>query len=213
MIITVEQLAKKFGATTVFHDISFTMAERTIFTILGAKGAGKTTLLSCVAGIMKPSAGTIQCSGKIGYVSEKPLAQELLAPRQYIDAITALQDIQKEAAQEFLTEMFTHWGLIDGFDTPLVRSTRIVQFVTALSAALVGSPALLVVDEPDPDYMPLILATRGETTALLIGTNSLAVARHIGADTALLAKGVFQGLFTEETFDQLTTAYNAAVQG
>src|SRR3979411_2130235 len=59
--ITVNRLAKRFGATIALDDVRFTVADGELFTLLGPSGCGKTSTLLSVAGFLKPDEGEIRC--------------------------------------------------------------------------------------------------------------------------------------------------------
>ena len=61
--VRVEKLAKHFGATRVFDDLSFGIDRGEFITLLGPSGCGKSTLLRCLAGLETPDAGTIYVGG------------------------------------------------------------------------------------------------------------------------------------------------------
>ncbi len=58
-VLTVNALAKRYGETEALRDVSFEVRQGELVALIGPNGAGKTTLLSIIAGIQKPSAGTI----------------------------------------------------------------------------------------------------------------------------------------------------------
>ena len=57
--LKVEGLAFGYGKTTVQHDVTFSVNERSIFAIMGGSGSGKSTLMKAMIGLLRPSAGTI----------------------------------------------------------------------------------------------------------------------------------------------------------
>ena len=57
--LTVRNLHAGYGLATVLEDVTFEAAENEVVAIVGANGAGKTTLLNTIAGVIKPSSGTI----------------------------------------------------------------------------------------------------------------------------------------------------------
>src|SRR5580693_7409208 len=62
-IVRVDKVAQRFGARTIFRDVSFEVAPGEIFVILGGSGSGKSTLLNQMIGLLPPTAGTIEIAG------------------------------------------------------------------------------------------------------------------------------------------------------
>jgi len=63
-ILTLTNISKSFGETSVIRDLSFSVAKGEFLTILGSSGCGKTTLLRIISGLEEPDTGTISLSGK-----------------------------------------------------------------------------------------------------------------------------------------------------
>ena len=66
------------GAKALFENVSFTLRKGQTLALLGRNGRGKTTLLKCLAGLLTPSAGSIDLQGAVGYVP-----QQFSAPFDY----------------------------------------------------------------------------------------------------------------------------------
>ncbi|MBX3529389.1 MAG: ABC transporter ATP-binding protein [Rhizobiaceae bacterium] len=64
MILTLENVARRFGGLVALSDVSFSVPEAQILGIIGKNGAGKTTLFNLIAGRFAPSSGTIRFSGE-----------------------------------------------------------------------------------------------------------------------------------------------------
>ena len=63
-IIRVDDVAQRFGARTIFRDVSFTVSTGEVFVILGGSGCGKSTLMKQLIGLLTPSAGRIEIFGR-----------------------------------------------------------------------------------------------------------------------------------------------------
>ena len=63
-ILEVENLAKRFGAAEVLNDISFSLMQGEVVSIIGSSGSGKTTLLRCLNFLEQPDAGRILVNGE-----------------------------------------------------------------------------------------------------------------------------------------------------
>ena len=68
-VLTIEKLQKKFSGlkrkVTALSQVSLTVEDREFFVLLGPSGCGKSTMLNCVAGLEKPTGGTIRCGEEI----------------------------------------------------------------------------------------------------------------------------------------------------
>jgi branched-chain amino acid transport system ATP-binding protein len=63
-LLEVRDLTMRFGSLVAVHGVSFTLEQGTIVGLIGPNGAGKTTLFNCVAGLYRPSSGTVRFDGK-----------------------------------------------------------------------------------------------------------------------------------------------------
>ena len=63
-MITINNLTKKFGGFTAVNDASLTIEEGSITGLVGPNGAGKTTLFNVIAGVYRPSNGSVMLDGK-----------------------------------------------------------------------------------------------------------------------------------------------------
>src|SRR5690554_7298606 len=83
-MITVNDVAVQFGATTLFSGVNFAINENDKIALMGKNGAGKSTLLKIVAGINKPSSGTIAAPKEavIAYLPQHLLTQDNATVRE-----------------------------------------------------------------------------------------------------------------------------------
>ena len=69
--LEVSEISKSYGDTKVFSQLSFTLEQGQILSILGPSGSGKTTLLRCLNFLEQPDSGKIVLNGKICYDGSK----------------------------------------------------------------------------------------------------------------------------------------------
>jgi iron complex transport system ATP-binding protein len=147
----------------ILNDISFTLGEGEILTVLGANGVGKTTLLKCITGILKWDSGFTMIDGqkvrssgdlrKIGYV---PQAHRLSFPYTVIEMVNMGRSRQisffgapsKADYQKSLAAM-NEVGIAFIRDCPCSTLSGGQLQLVFIARALAGEPELLILDEPE----------------------------------------------------------------
>ena len=199
MIVEVNQLAKRYGASTVFENVTLQVARGEFVAIVGESGVGKSTLLNCLAGLDSWDAGTVVLDGvDLGSASDDTRA--LLRRRQVGFVFQAFHvlphlDVAQNVGLPLLLlgqpegvrvqAMLAAVGLEGlGARLPQQLSGGQLQRV-AIARALVHRPALLLADEPTGNLDPttaakvmdaLIAQTRAHGAALVLVTHSEAAA-------------------------------------
>ena len=157
--VEVMGLAKRFGASVVFEDLSFEIDDGEFITLLGPSGCGKSTLLRCLAGLERPDAGNIYVNGEdithtkpqkrgIGMVFQSYALFPNMTVAENIAFGLKMQGLPKteilhRAAQAIRTVELT--GNEKKYPNQLSGGQR--QRV-ALARALVMKPRILLLDEP-----------------------------------------------------------------
>ena len=110
MILSVNNLIKRYGDFTAVDGISFAIAPGEIFGFLGVNGAGKTTTLRMLAGVLKPSSGEISIAGHdlardpieakrvTGYIPDRPYLYAKLTGREFLIFVSELYEIKPSIA-------------------------------------------------------------------------------------------------------------------
>ena len=166
-IISVEHVHKSVtdstGTLDILRDIDFTLAARETAAIVGASGSGKSTLLSIIAGLDKPTSGTVRLAGEDLFVLDEDQRAALRARQvgfvfqsfQLLGNLTALENVMlplelagRKDSRQAATEMMARVGLAQRLGHyPRVLSGGEQQRV-ALARAFVVKPAVLLADEP-----------------------------------------------------------------
>jgi putative ABC transport system ATP-binding protein len=147
---------------TVLNDITFTVEPGGFAAILGPSGSGKTTLLGLLAGLDRPSAGTVHLDGaELGTLDEDALARLrgekigfVLQSFQFIPTLTARENVQVplelrgEDAAERASELLARVGLSDRLDHYPAQLSGGEQQRVALARAFSIRPKVLFADEP-----------------------------------------------------------------
>lgn len=190
-VVTVNGLAKKFGATKALQDVSFTLQPGEVVGLVGANGAGKTTLLETILGAQRPSAG--ECITLSAPVSE--IGSEELQLIGFVGQEDPLIPWMRAGQLlKFLSTHYPTWDrqlehqLINLLNVPL--GSRIGDLSPgerqrlALAASFSYRPKLLLLDEPGSSLDP---EARRELLQLLIdfmqsGEQTIVISSHILAD-------------------------------
>ena len=186
-IIEVQQVSKVVhdatGPLTILDRIDFTLAARESAAIVGASGSGKSTLLSIVAGLDRPTTGSVRLAGidlfsidedaraavraaKVGFVFQ---SFQLLGNLNALENVMLPLELQgRRDARALATEMLRRVGLAERLrHYPKVLSGGEQQRV-ALARAFVVEPAVLLADEPTGS---LDFATGEKVMALMFDLN------------------------------------------
>ncbi|WP_116112336.1 heme ABC exporter ATP-binding protein CcmA [Austwickia chelonae] len=146
---------------SVFSDVSFELNSSEIMPLIGGNGSGKTTLLRILAGIIRPEKGSA-CINGVDILSRTIEAQRSigislypersfyyrLTGRQNIEYFASLKGIFGKEAKREANRVLSELGLEDKADSMFMRMSLGQRRRLGVSRAILGSPSLLLLDEP-----------------------------------------------------------------
>lgn len=144
----------------VLNDVNLTLEPGDLYGFVGHNGAGKTTLLKAIAGIHRLDQGTITFRNldvtkdtlaykkHLAYVPDHPDLYEQLTGRQYIDFIADVFKVSLQERQLIIDQYGQSFEMLPFLKQPISTYSHGMKQKTALIAALVHRPALLLLDEP-----------------------------------------------------------------
>src|SRR6202035_5637383 len=191
-VLTVETLKAAYGAAQVLFDVSFTVGEGEMVTLLGRNGMGKTTTISTIMGLMPAAGGRVAFDGaELGGLPPYRIAQAGLGlvpeGRQIFPTLNVEENLIATAAARFGA---ARWQLRDVYEMfpSLAERRRNMgnqlsggeQQMLAIGRALMTNPKLLILDEATEGLAPLISAEIWSCLARLNGEGHaiLLVAQH-----------------------------------
>ena len=144
-IVTVEKVSLKYKKA-VLTDVSINAEKGEVIGLLGLNGSGKSTLLSAIAGLRKPSSGSIKVNGKAGFVTqENALIDELTA----MDNLKMWTPLSKAEILKELTETELSILKVNEFiDLKVKRMSGGMKKRLAIASVLLAKPDILLMDEP-----------------------------------------------------------------
>nr|WP_169514485.1 ATP-binding cassette domain-containing protein [Actinokineospora enzanensis] len=158
------------GDHWVLRDVDLTLTPGTVTAIVGGNGSGKSTLLRIIAGVSRPSTGTV--TGRppvVGYVPERFPPGERMSALAYLTHLGRVRGLRGPAAHDRACELLDRLALVGGVHSSLRTLSKGNSQKVALAQALLVPPRLLVLDEPwsglDTDTHGVLAAIIAETAA------------------------------------------------
>lgn len=201
-IVKVVNLTKNFytkeGEMEVLKNISFTLHEGEILSLLGPSGSGKSTILNILTNLLEPTSGEVSIKGTIGYMFQK---DHLLEWRSIMDNITLGLEIMhkknNKKSMERIERLLKTYGLWDFRNMyPKELSGGMRQRV-ALIRTLSVDPSILLLDEPFSalDYQTRLMVNddvykviKNENKSVILVTHDISEAIAMGDKVAVLSK-------------------------
>jgi ABC-type multidrug transport system ATPase subunit len=149
-------LSKAFGRKQVIAGFTHRF-DAGVHAIVGPNGIGKTTLLSLLAGAVAPDAGDVNIAGfdlrsqpieaklRLGYAPDEKSLYPFMTGRELLDLVACAKRLDAAAQQAHLVEAF---GLKAQLELTFGRMSEGTRKKFALTAALLGNPAVIIMDEP-----------------------------------------------------------------
>ncbi|MDX3850871.1 ABC transporter ATP-binding protein [Streptomyces sp. AK02-01A] len=157
------------GDRTVLRGLDFAVPPGRITGLLGPSGCGKSTLMRTVVGTQAKVSGTLEVLGRpagdaalrarIGYVTQAPSVYDDLTVRQNLDYFAAVLDpgrSRRDARRETVSRAIADVDLASHADSLAGRLSGGQRSRVSLAVALLGTPELLVLDEPTVGLDPVL---------------------------------------------------------
>ncbi|MDH6214526.1 ABC transporter ATP-binding protein [Streptomyces pseudovenezuelae] len=163
-----ENLTVVRGPRTVLHSLDFTVPRGQITGLLGPSGCGKSTLMRSIVGTQAKVTGTLDVLGRpaghptlrtrIGYVTQAPSVYDDLTIRQNLDYFAAILDPGRSGTdrRQDVERVLTDVDLTSHADSLAGNLSGGQRSRVSLAVALLGTPELLVLDEPTVGLDPVL---------------------------------------------------------
>lgn len=204
--IEIHHVSKRYqNGTAALEDISFCI-DGGVFGLLGHNGAGKTTLMKALTTILAPSAGTIRVCGfdtvkqgkevhrRIGYLPQELAMYPSLTVFDFVNYMAGLKGIHDKNAVYAVLEQVE---MLPFADRKIGRLSGGMRRRTGIAQALVGSPQVLVADEPtaglDPEervrFRSVLSRYAREGRTVLLSTHIVEDVYQLCGELAVLREG------------------------
>lgn len=197
-MITFKSVSKHYQNTAVLSDIDLTIGNEKITCLLGPSGSGKSTLLKMIAGLEKPTAGSVSTEGRASMVlQDYQLFPHMSVLKNLTYVPTTILKQEKKATNEKAQALLNQLGLADKVDAKPHHLSGGQKQRAAIARTLMTNPNILVLDEPtaalDPktvdELAELILAISAEPIMIVLATHDLAFADKLAAQIVQVDQG------------------------
>jgi ABC-2 type transport system ATP-binding protein len=210
-MLIIKNASKSYDKKKLALDnVSLTIEPGDLYGFVGHNGAGKTTLLKAISGIHQLDKGSITFQGldvlkqpidykkKIAYVPDHPELYEQLTGRQYLDFIADVFRISIQERQQVIDQFGASFDMLPFLKNPISTYSHGMKQKTALIAALIHRPALLLLDEPfvglDPKASYVLKETFKQMTnegmSIFFSSHVLEVVEKLTNKIAIIKQGV-----------------------
>jgi ABC-2 type transport system ATP-binding protein len=232
-VIRLTDLVKRYGNFAAVDGINLEVGRGELFGLLGPNGAGKTTTIRMIAGILRPTAGTVEVGGidiqthpleakhRMGYIPDRPFVYDKLTGGEFLRFAAALYGQQGPAVERRIDELLELFELSPWKDELTESYSHGMRQKLIISGALVHRPAVIVVDEPmvglDPKSARLLkdlfrqFVDRGGT--VLMSTHTLEVAEQMCDRIAIVYKGKVAAHGSMEELRRQTASGDMSLEG
>ncbi len=209
-MITISNLTKKYGDKYALDGISFNVKEGEVLGFLGPNGAGKSTTMNIIAGYILPTDGKVvvgdydiaenptEVKKQIGYLPEIPPLYLDMTVKEYLEFVFALKKVKDIDMKEHID------GILDTVKIDDVKNRRIGNLSkgyrqrVGLAGALIGDPAILILDEPTVGLDPKqiievrsVIKELGKTKTVIFSSHILSEISAVCDRVIIINKGKF----------------------
>ena len=207
-MIEVSHLTKKYGHRLAVEDVSFAVADGGICGLLGPNGAGKSTIMNILTGYLYATSGQITVAGHplpeeadaakkcVGYLPEQPPLYPEMTVQEYLDFAAELKGVKKAERKEQVCSAARHTGL-EKVLPRLIRSlSKGYKQRVGIAQALLGSPKLIILDEPTGGLDPAqvieirkLIRELGQAHTVILSSHILSEVQAVCQQVLILSKG------------------------
>ena len=202
--VELDQVTKRYGRTVAVDGVSLSI-ESGITGLLGPNGAGKTTLLRILATVLAPDSGHVELLGRgtaaaddrleirrrLGYVPQEPGFHRQFSAFDFVDYVAVLKLItDRRVRHDEVRRVLDLVGLTSVMHKRIRQLSGGMRRRVAIAQALLGSPELLVLDEPTAGLDPEQRLRFRELLSTATGGATVVLSTHQTEDVAALCQRV-----------------------
>ena len=213
-MVEVSHLSKNYGSHPAIRDLTFSVADGQVYGLLGPNGAGKSTIMNILTSYLAPTGGEVKVAG-FSLPEQPPLYPEMTV-QEYLDFAAELKGVKKAQRREQVQQAARRTGL-DQVMPRLIRSlSKGYRQRVGIAQALLGSPQLIILDEPTVGLDPAqvigirkLIRELGKTHTVILSSHILSEVQAVCSRVLILSKGA---LVAEGTPEQLSEKLSPGIR-
>ena len=201
-VLEINHITKRYGSILAVDRLSLSVAQGSIYGLLGPNGSGKTTTLGMILDVVRPTSGTYSWFGQQANHTTKRRLGALLETPNFYPYLTARKNLQviadiKGVGSKSILQVLNQVGLEHRKFTTFKGFSLGMKQRLAIAAALLNNPEVLVLDEPtnglDPEGIAevreLILKIAAEGKTIILASHLLDEVEKVCTHVAVLQRG------------------------
>ena len=217
-MVEVSHLTKRYGAHTAVEDLSFTVEKGLVYGFLGPNGAGKTTTMNILTGCLAASEGQVTIGGYdifdqpiqakrlVGYLPEQPPLYGGMTVEEYLSFVARAKGVTVGRLDGQLAEAEAVTGVTDVAGRLIRNLSKGYRQRVGIAQALLGSPQVIILDEPTVGLDPLqiveirkLIRSLGRDRTVILSSHILSEVQAVCDRVIMVHKGrlVAQGTAAE----------------
>ena len=190
--LRIVDLCKRFGGTVALDHLDLEVPPGSCYGLLGPNGSGKSTTMRVVVGLVRPDHGVVEVCGvrtdhdiiavrrSVGVMLDPLRMFDRLSARELVDTLAAVRSLDLDVARSRADGLFAALEMDDDADRPIAGYSHGMRKKTALVAALVHRPRLVVLDEPFEGVDPVSTRTmRSMLDRFRAGGGTVVLSTHV----------------------------------
>lgn len=190
-MIEVRNLVKDYGNHVAVNDISFTIEGNHVYGFLGPNGAGKSTTMNVMTGYIGATSGDVIINGHnildepekakrfIGYLPEQPPLYKNMTVEEYLKFVAELKSVPKAQRRADIEKVMEQADLADVRQRLIKNLSKGYKQRVGLAQALIGSPEIIILDEPTVGLDPKQIIEIRDLIKSLAENHTVILSSHI----------------------------------
>ena len=222
IVIEISHLVKKYGDHIAVNDLTLTVEPGKIYGFLGPNGAGKSTTMNIITGYLGATSGEVKINGFdifaqpeeakkcVGYLPEIPPLYVDMTVREYLNFVAELKGVKHAQRKQQVLAAARRTGLEEVLPRVIRSLSKGYRQRVGIAQALLGSPQLIILDEPTVGLDPAqvieirnLIRELGKAHTVILSSHILSEVKAVCDKALILSQGHLAAVvdLTEEQRD------------